>query len=192
MIERKNIMEIKLTNEEINRTALGMFVDMCQNRFKRRSDLNLMESVYEQAQEFAYSVPHTHVHYDVLKWVSGEKGMPIDKLLCWCNRWLYKYKDNLSTVMNPDKLVLQTIASEVQFFLQEQETAEDIVFSKEKFLVYRFPCELNGFLKAYMLMIERRHSKIWASDVQQLLAYGYAKGVHAERQRRSRKQQICS
>lgn len=190
-------MKIEMTTEELNRTALGMFVDMCHTGYSRIADLT--EAVYRQANQFANAVfrdarikptltlSQNYVMYDVLEWVSGKKSVSPDWLLCWCNRWHYMYKDSLSVVADPDKLALRAVVSNAEQYLEDLRRSERIVFIEARYSASNLPDELSDFLDAYMLMQQLRHRKIWHSDVKQLLAYGYAKGKQAERQRRRAK-----
>ncbi|MBR4100474.1 MAG: hypothetical protein IKK51_01185 [Oscillospiraceae bacterium] len=189
-------MIIEMNDTELNSLALGIFVDSCQMKLNSASHFDMMETVYQMADCYAYALftdkeikptltlPRRYIMHDVLEWVQGEKNVPSEWLLRWCNRWYYEYKDKLESVSRPDYFALQTVRAEAKRYLDELRQAEQAVFSDTHFLRPELPKELRKFYSDYTMMQERRHSSITATDVERLLAYGFSCGIRAERQKR--------
>lgn len=189
-------MMIEMNNTELNSLALGIFVDSCQRNFNSGLYIDMMETVYRQADTFAYALftdaeiyptlvlPRNYILYQILEWVQGEEDVPAEWVLHWCNKWYRNYMDKLGSVASPDGFALRAVRAEAKRYLDELRQAERTVFSEAHFLRPNLPQELCEFHKAFVLMNERRHSSIAPNDVAQLLAYGYSCGVRAERKRK--------
>lgn len=192
-------MIIGMNNTELNSLALGIFVDSCQRKFNSRLYFDMMETVYQQADTFAHALftdaeikptltlPRNYIMYDVLEWVQGERNVPSEWLLRWCNRWYYEYKDKLKSITNPDSFALQAVRAEAKGYLNDLRRSEHAVFSDAHFLLPDLPPELHKFLEDYVLMQSRRHHTLGEFDIKHLLAYGFSCGVRAERQRKRAK-----